>query len=115
VLEKEKFLAEIQSEENMIEELRAEIELLKIKHNSIEKREITKIKSEIESLKCDRDHVTAILMKQNPTVSPLPIKSKIKQKVLLAGVVGLFFFVFLAFFIEYIKNASKSSPANKET
>jgi len=66
-------------------------------------------------LKRDRDHVTAISLKQNPTASLLPIKSKIKQKVLLAGVVGLFFFVFLAFFIEYIKNASKSSPANKRT
>ncbi|MFH1127691.1 MAG: Wzz/FepE/Etk N-terminal domain-containing protein [archaeon] len=143
VREKEKFLTEILSEENRIEELEAEIELLKIEHNFIiyveqekikgieselqkvkrkenrnisdEERKIAKLKSEIESLKRDRDHVIAISMKQNPTVSPLPIKSKIKQKVLLAGVVGLFFFVFLAFFIEYIKNASKSSPANKET
>jgi len=30
-----------------------------------------------------------------------------KQIVLLAGVVALFMFVFLAFFIEYIRNASK--------
>jgi len=143
--EKEKLLAEILSEENRIEELEAEIELLKIEHNSIiygeqekikdieselqkvkrkgkgkrnifvEERKISELKSEIETLKSDRDHVAATLMKQNPTISPLPIKSKIKQKVLLAGVVGLFFFVFLAFFIEYIKNASKSSPASKRT
>ncbi|MBA3016812.1 MAG: hypothetical protein KJ550_01115 [Proteobacteria bacterium] len=143
VLEKEKFLTEILSEENRIEELEAEIELLKIEHNFIiyveqekikgieselqkvkrkenrnisdEERKIAKLKSDIESLKSDRDLVTATLMKQNPTVSSLPIKSKIKQTTLLAGVVGLFFFVFLAFFIEYIKNASKSSPANKRT
>ncbi|MBU1163849.1 MAG: hypothetical protein KKA75_06840 [Proteobacteria bacterium] len=114
--EKEKFLVEILSEENKIEELKAEIELMKAKINiSAGERKITELKSEIESLKRNRDHITAIHLKQNPTVSPLPIKSKIKQKVLLAGVVGLFFFVFLAFFIEYIKNASKSSPANKET
>ena len=112
---KEKLLAEILSEENSIKELEAEIELLKIKYNSIKEREIVKLKSEIESLKSNREHVTAILMRQNPMISPLPIKSKIKLKVLLAGVVGLFFFVFLAFFIEYIKNASKSSPANKRT
>ncbi|MBU4101399.1 MAG: hypothetical protein KKH20_08510, partial [Proteobacteria bacterium] len=143
VREKEKFLTEILSEENRIEELEAEIELLKIEHNFIiyveqekikgieselqkvkrkenrnisdEERKIAKLKSDIESLKSDRDLVTATLMKQNPTVSSLPIKSKIKQTTLLAGVVGLFFFVFLAFFIEYIKNASKSSPANKRT
>lgn len=114
--EKEKLLAEILSEENSIKELEAEIELLKAKSDmSAEKREIAKLKTDIESLKSDRDQVTAIIMRQNPTISPLPIKSKIKLKVLLAGVVGLFFFVFLAFFIEYIKNASKSSPANKRT
>ena len=113
--EKEKFLAEILSEENMIEELKAEIELMKIEHNSIKKRKIVKLKSEIESLKRNQDHITATLLKQNPTASPLPIKSKAKRNMLLAGVLGLFFFVFLAFFIEYIKNASKSSPANKRT
>ena len=113
--EKEKILVNILSEKNRIKELEAEIELLKAKSNmSAEKREIAKLKSEIESLKRDRDQVTAIIMRQNPTISPLPIKSTTKRNALLAGVAGLFFFVFLAFFIEYIKNASKSSPANKE-
>ena len=113
--EKEKILVNILSEKNRIKELEAEIELLKAKSNmSAEKREIAKLKSEIESLKRDRDQITAIIMKQNPTISPLSIKSTTKRTALLGGVVGLFFFVFLAFFIEYIKNASKSSPANKE-
>ena len=113
--EKEKILVNILSEKNRIKELEAEIELLKAKSNMYgEKREIAKLKSEIESLKRDRDQVTAIIMRQNPTISPLSIKSTTKRNALLAGVAGLFFFVFLAFFIEYIKNASKSSPANKE-
>ncbi len=113
--EKEKILVDILSEKNRIKELEAEIELLKAKSNMFaEKREIAKLKSEIESLKRDRDQVTAMIMKQNPTISPLSIKSTTKRNALLGGVVGLFFFIFLAFFIEYIKNASKSSPANKE-
>jgi uncharacterized protein involved in exopolysaccharide biosynthesis len=36
-----------------------------------------------------------------------------KKTALLAAVVGLFFSIFLAFFIEYIRNAPKSSPGNK--
>ncbi len=35
----------------------------------------------------------------------------LKRTVLLAGVVGFFFAIFLAFFIEYIKNASKKTEA----
>ena len=51
-----------------------------------------------------------------PSVSnPHLIKPKKKQIVLLTGVVALFMAVFLAFFIEYIKNASKASSANKRT
>jgi len=108
-------IVNILSEKNRIKELEAEIELFKAKSNmSAEKREIAKLKSEIDPLKRDRNQVTAIIMKQNPTISPLSIKSTTKRNALLGGVAGFFFFIFLAFFIEYIKNASKSSPANKE-
>jgi len=37
----------------------------------------------------------------------------LKKTALLAAVVGLFFSIFLAFFVEYIRNAPKSSPENK--
>ncbi|MDO9566837.1 MAG: hypothetical protein Q7J15_08875, partial [Candidatus Desulfaltia sp.] len=37
----------------------------------------------------------------------------LKKTALLAAVVGLFFSIFLAFFVEYIRNAPKSSPGNK--
>lgn len=55
----------------------------------------------------------AVQVVRGPETSSVRSKS-VKNIVLLASVVALFMAVFLAFFIEYIKNASKSSPANKE-
>jgi len=58
----------------------------------------------------------AIQISRDPETSSVRSKSvNVKKIVLLASVVALFMAVFLAFFIEYIKNASKSSPANKKT
>ena len=48
----------------------------------------------------------AVQVVQDPKTSTTREKS-LKQITLLAGVVALFMFVFLAFFIEYIRNASK--------
>ena len=73
------------------------------------------IKAEIASLNNTKEMISGIAVIQEPEVSLHPVKPKKKQIVLLAGVVALFMFIFLAFFIEYIKNASKSSPANKRT
>ncbi len=36
-----------------------------------------------------------------------PVKPKIKQNILLSGILGLMFFTFLAFFVEYLKNTSR--------
>ncbi|GAG89827.1 unnamed protein product [marine sediment metagenome] len=36
-----------------------------------------------------------------------PIRPKIKQNILLSGILGLMFFTFLAFFVEYLKNTSR--------
>ena len=66
-----------------------------------------KLNSEIETLRRDRDKITGVVLKQPPTASLLPITYKAKRNALLAGVFGFFFLIFLAFFIEYIKNASK--------
>lgn len=46
---------------------------------------------------------------QKPTSHFRPVRSRIKLNILLACVVGFFLFVFLAFFIEYIKNVPKTS------
>ena len=73
------------------------------------------INAQINSLNLKKGLIGNIKVIQEPEVSLHPVKPKKKQIVLLAGVVALFMFIFLAFFIEYIKNASKSSPANKRT
>ncbi|OEU69358.1 MAG: hypothetical protein BA864_03520 [Desulfuromonadales bacterium C00003093] len=56
----------------------------------------------------------AVQVVRDPEISSVRPKS-VKKIVLLATVVALFMAVFLAFFIEYIKNASKASSANKRT
>ena len=64
-------------------------------------------KSEIASLNKIKEMISGIVIIQAPEISTHPVKPKKKQIILLAGVVGLFMFLFLAFFIEYIKKASK--------
>ena len=98
----------IQKEQDKIKDLEAQIQLTELKADiSVEENKITLLKSEIESLKRDRDKITGLIVKQPPTASLLPIKYKAKRNTLLAGAVGFFFLIFLAFFMEYIGNASK--------
>ena len=78
-------------------------------------KDIDTVKAEIIALNTNKELISNIKAIQEPEVSLHPVKSKKKQIVLLAGVVALFMTVFLAFFIEYIKNASKASSANKRT
>ena len=78
-------------------------------------KNINDIKAQINTLNLEKGLISNIKVIQQPEVSLHPVKPKKKQIVLLASVVALFMFIFLAFFIEYIKNASKSSPANKRT
>jgi len=68
---------------------------------------VLRLKSEIELMKRDRDRFTGIIIRQPPTALLLPDKYKAKRNALLAGVVSFFLLIFLVFFIEYIKNASK--------
>ena len=90
-------------------EKRTENEIDKLSEN------INDIKAQINTLNLEKGLISNIRVIQEPEVSLHPVKPKKKQIVLLASVVALFMFIFLAFFIEYIKNASKSSPANKRT
>jgi len=68
------------------------------------------IAEEIKNLEFKRNYVQNIQILQPPKSSLSPIKPKKKLNVLLAGVVGLFLTVFLAFFIEYV-----SKHKNNET
>ncbi|MBL6967814.1 MAG: hypothetical protein ISR62_05275 [Desulfobacteraceae bacterium] len=57
---------------------------------------------DIESLKFKKDHIQNVQIIKPPMSSLSPIKPKTRLNVMLAGVVGLFLTVFLAFFVEYI-------------
>jgi len=109
VSERNSISSEIMSEISTIKDLAAGIKSLKIEEVNVGDEEgfILKLKSEIETLKRDRDKITGVVLKQPPSASLLPIKYKAKRNALLAGVVSFFLLIFLAFFIEYIKNASK--------
>jgi LPS O-antigen subunit length determinant protein (WzzB/FepE family) len=69
--------------------------------------DIARIKSELNILTLEKGLIGNIKLVQEPEVSLYPVKPKKMLIVLLAGFVGLFFFLFIAFFIEYIRNASK--------
>ena len=57
---------------------------------------------DIQSLKFKKSQIQNIQIIKSPKVSRFPIKPKTRLNVMLAGVVGLFLTVFLAFFVEYI-------------
>jgi len=65
------------------------------------------IKAQINTLNLEKGLISNIKTIQEPEVSLHPVKPKKMLIVLLSVVVGLFFMIFLSFFIEYIKNASK--------
>jgi len=89
--------------------IKAEIEKLKLRKTEGLQAEIDDIKTQINALTSEKENISNIKVIQNPEVSSAPVKSKKKQIVLLSVVVGLFFMIFLAFFIEYIKNATRSA------
>ena len=60
------------------------------------------IEEEIKNLEFKKNYVQNIQILQPPKSSLGPVKPKKKLNILLAGVIGLFLTVFLAFFIEYI-------------
>ncbi len=76
-------------------------------------RYIDTSKVEIDALNINKELISNIKVIQKPEVSLYSVKSKKKQIILLSVVVGLFFMIFLAFFIEYIKNVSKPSSREK--
>ncbi len=100
----------LQTEQDKIRNLEAQIELIELQANqdiSLAENDIAVLKSEIGLMKRDRDRFTGMIVRNSPTASLLPIKYKAKRNAILAGAVGFFLLIFLAFFIEYIKNASK--------
>ena len=78
-----------------------EIEDLKSNIRDLETDKKYKLE-EIENLKFKKNSIQNIQIIKPPKASPSPIKPKTRLNVMLAGVVGLFLTVFLAFFVEYI-------------
>jgi uncharacterized protein involved in exopolysaccharide biosynthesis len=74
-------------------------EQLSIKNLSIRERVLLQ---DLEDLASSRDKVQNLQILQDPTRSRNPIKPKTKLNVILACVGGLFFMVFLSFFLEYV-------------
>jgi len=110
IFKEKEFLSEILHSNNLVKKREKNIEILILNHEreiGAKEEEVSRLKSEIETSKRDRERITEVIAKQPPTASLLPIRYKAKRNTLLAGVVGFFFLVFLAFFIEYIKNASQ--------
>ena len=101
---------EVEGEElnKNLNDIKMEIERLKLDKTEGLLTDINDINSQINTLNLEKGLVGNIKVIQEPEVSLHPVKPKKKQIVLLASVVALFMFIFLAFFVEYIKNAPKS-------
>ena len=110
--------AAVEAMENKIKDLVAQIatlkELTKYKAETL-REEIAAFESaksfiidEMKNLEFKKNYVQNIQILQPPKSSISPIKPKKKLNVLLAGVIGLFLTVFLAFFIEYISRHQKN-------
>ena len=111
--------ASVDAMENSVKDTEAQIltlkELTKYKIET-QKAEIATLESEksfiaeeIKNLEFKKSYVQNIQILQPPKSSSGPIKPKKRLNVLLAGVVGLFLTVFLAFFIEYISRHKNNS------
>ena len=93
-------------------QISSELYELNIRENEIKTKiekfpgAIADIKAQINTLNLEKELISDIKIIQEPAVSLFPVKPKKKKLVLLAGVVALFIFAFLSFFIEYIKNAT---------
>ena len=114
--------AAVDAMENSVKDLDAQIstlkELTKYKTET-QKAEIAALESEksfiaeeMKNLEFKKSYVQNIQILQPPKSSLSPVKPKKKLNVLLAGVVGLFLTVFLAFFIEYISK-HKNNEINR--
>ena len=73
--------------------------------------ESKRLLEEIKDLEFEKNNVQGIEVVQAPTASPDPVRPRTQLNVMLATVVGLFFMVFWAFFVEYIqRHRAKAEP-----
>ena len=84
-----------------LSEYRSRKENLLLKLETTQNR-IKSILTEIKSLEFKKNRIQNIQITKAPKASRSHIKPKTRLNVMLAGVVGLFLTIFLAFFVEYI-------------
>lgn len=102
--------SQISARERDINEILGAIDRLRLKKDEGVQIQIDDINAEIERLQSEKQIITNINVIKTPEVSAKPIKPRKKQIMALTGVAALFMFIFLSFFIEYIRNASKKEP-----
>ncbi len=90
-----------------MDDIKTGIERLNLNKTEGLQTKIYAINAQINKLDLEKGLISNIKAVKDPEVSLYPIKPKKKQIVLLAGFASLFIFVFLAFFVEYIRNASE--------
>jgi uncharacterized protein involved in exopolysaccharide biosynthesis len=97
--------------DRQIYDLEVEAKRIAIEKISLAKL-IDDINAEIDSLNEQKGVIRGVTIIAEPEVSPHPVASRTKRTTLLAGIAALFFFVFISFFIEYIRNALKKRRKN---
>ena len=108
-----KIEAEVDKLSKNINDIKTGIERLKLSKTEGLQIKINDINAQINTLNLKKGLISNIKVIQEPEASLHPVKPKKKKIVLLATVVALFMSVFLAFFIEYIKNATRSTKQTK--
>jgi len=73
----------------------------------LEEANISKINTAIDNLSERKGRIDKTKVVKRPTASIDPVYPRKKRNVLMAGVLGFAFFVFLSFFISYLENAKK--------
>lgn len=96
---------EIEENESSIK--KGEIKMVSVKQKAfsdIKKLEsnIQKLGASIKAFETRKEFAEPIEIIQEPTVSPRPVRPKKRLNAIIAGILGLFFSVFGAFFTEYI-------------
>jgi len=107
----EKLSTEKITQENLSLSIKEKKEEIKQLNTQIEKfkSEIDELNNQIELLKEKKSRVDYAQLVKEPTSSISPVSPRKKLNVLIAGILGLMLFTFLAFFLEYIeKNKAKT-------
>jgi len=92
-----------------IDDINTEIDRLKLNKTEGLQAKINDLKLQIDRLSIEEGMIKNVRVIQNPEASISPIKPKKKLIIVLAGVVAFMMMMFLAFFLEYIQKAKRST------